>query len=279
MKKLNHLSVTVIMLIALTVSAFSQKNINFTYRYPSTPVTYINSSNIHEVLDIQGQAMDVYVTNVMGFNVKSAGNLDKNLNLQITIDSLSEIVDSPQGMMGGKIDEVKGKSFNISISPNGKVADISGAKNTTYTVPGSGPSNLSGSFVNLFPVFPNDKIDQGHVWTSSDTVSSESGMSSQVTIVTSENKFEGFEEVIGIKCAKISSVTSGTSNMKNEVQGMSMVTKGTFTGTAAVWFSPDAGYFVKSTSTTKMTGNVEMPNEGYSFPVVLDIVESAELKK
>jgi len=67
--------------------------------------------------------------------------------------------------------------------------------------------------------------------------------------------------------------------MKNEVQGMSMQTSGNFTGTSTVWFSPAAGYFVKSASTTRMTGNVVMPNEGYSFPVVMDIVETNEIRK
>jgi hypothetical protein len=268
-----------IFFMALGFNAFSQKSVDFSYRYPSNPVSYLHKQNIHEILDIQGQSMDVYVTGLTGCNVKSAGNKNNLVTLAVTIDTLAQVVDSPQGVMGGGIGEVEGKTFNITIRNNGKVADISGAVATTFVVQGQGQSNLSGTFTDFFPVLPEGKVNVGYSWTSVDTVNVESGMNSQVTIMNSDNKFEGFEDVEGMSCAKISSTTSGTSNMKNESQGMSMQTSGNFTGTSTTWFSPEKGYFVKFNSTTKMTGNVNMPNEGYSFPVVLDIVESTDITK
>jgi hypothetical protein len=268
-----------ILFMALGFNAFSQKSVDFSYRYPLNPVSYLHKQNIHEILDIQGQSMDVYVTGLTGCNVKSAGSKNNLVNLAVTIDTLAQVVDSPQGVMGGGIGEVKGKTFNITIRNNGKVADISGAVATTFVVQGQGQSNLSGTFTDFFPVLPEGKVNVGYSWTSVDTVNVESGMNSQVTIMNSDNKFEGFEDVEGMSCAKISSTTSGTSNMKNESQGMSMQTSGNFTGTSTTWFSPEKGYFVKFNSTTKMTGNVNMPNEGYSFPVVLDIVESTDITK
>lgn len=272
-------SVSAAIMISLTLGVHAQTTVDFTYRYPARPVTYTSSENIHESLDIQGQAMDVYVTGFLGCNVKSAVSSSNKMNLTVTVDTLAQTVDSPQGVMGGGVAEAKGKSFDLVLLPNGKVADISGAKNATYTIPGQGPGNFSTSFADFFPVLPNGKVSQGYTWTSSDTVSTDTGSNTQVTIMNSENKFEGFEEINGINCAKITSVTSGTSNMRNQVQGMDMRTTGNFTGNSATYFSPESGYFIKFTSTTKMTGNVEMPNEGYSFPVVMDIVETTEIRK
>ncbi|HEX2969720.1 MAG TPA: hypothetical protein VHO46_11525 [Bacteroidales bacterium] len=274
MKKKTILSAAVILIISF--SAFSQKNVSMNYHYPDgKPVSYIKNQTIRQSLDIQGQAMDVYVTNLIGCNIKSAGGT----NLTITVDTLAEVIDSPQGMMGGAVSEVNGKSFNLALKPNGKVEDLSGAKNMTFTIPGQGPANLSASFADFFPVLPEGKVDPGFTWNSVDTLDNSSGASSQVTYMTSENKFEGFEQIDGVNCAKITSNTTGTSKMKNEVQGMVMQTSGNFTGTETTWFSPESGYFIKHTATTKMTGNMEMPNEGYSFPVVMDINETTEVKK
>jgi len=198
-----------VLFIAFISSAFSQKNVDFIYKYSSSgnPVKYFYTQNIHETLDIQGQTMDVYVSSVLGCNVKSEGNQNNIVTLSITIDTLAEVVDSPQGIMGGGIAEVEGKSFIMSIKGNGKLSDISGAKNFTYSVPGQGQNNLSVTFTDFFPVLPEGKVNPGYTWTTADTVSNETGMSSQVTILNAENKFEGFEEAEGMNCAKITSVT------------------------------------------------------------------------
>ncbi len=271
------ISFSAIILVVLHISAFSQKNVDFAYKYPSNPVSYVRTQNIHETLDVQGQAMDVYVSSLIGCNVKSAGSKGNLVSLSITIDTLAEIIDSPQGMMGGSIGEIEGKTFSLTIGKNGKINDISGAKSTTYTVPGQGQNNLSSVFADFFPELPGGKVNPGYTWTSVDTVSNEEGLNSQVTIMNADNKFEGYEEVDGINCAKITSTTSGSSNMKNDIQGMSMQTTGNFTGTSTTWYSPEKGYFIKFSSTARMTGNVNMPNEGYSFPVVMDIIVTTGL--
>ncbi|MGE5420336.1 MAG: hypothetical protein ACM3UT_09135 [Chloroflexota bacterium] len=277
MKKQAFFSVALMFVMTLSLNA--QKTVDFTYRYPVKPVSYTNSENIHQTLDIQGQSMDVYVSGFMACNVRAAGNNGNKVNVTVTVDTLAQTIDSPQGVMGGGISEAKGKAFDLVLMPNGKVADISGAKNTTYTIPGQGPGNFSTSFADFFPVLPSGKVSQGYTWTSVDTVSTDTGPNTQVTIINAENKFEGFEEVNGVNCAKITSASTGTSNMRNQVQGMDMRTTGNFTGNSTTYFSPESGYFIKSVSNIKMTGNVEMPNEGYSFPVVIDIVETTETRK
>lgn len=277
MKKLTLISIVLIMTLSL---AHGQKNVDFSYKFPAgKSVSYVSNSNIQQTLDINGQAMDVYVSSILGCSVKSAGNNGKDLNLQITVDTLAQLIDSPQGMMGGGVGEVEGKTFKMTIGPDGKVVNLDEAKNTTYDLSGQGTNNLATSFAEFFPVMPAGKISQGHTWTATDSVSTESSSNTQINVTTSENKFEGFEEVDGMKCAKITSVLNGNSVMTMDMQGMFMKTSGTFTGNATTWFSPEAGYFVKQEAQMKMTGNMEMPNEGYSFPVVMNITENTQLKK
>lgn len=262
------------------IATAQDKSADLTYRYASgKPVTYINQTKMHEVMDVNGQPMDVYVSGYMGCTVKSSGTAGNNLNLEIRIDTLAEIVDTPQGMMGGTVADITGKTFSLALKPTGEIADISAAKNTVYTVPGQGQNNMASAFTDFFPVLPGKKVTAGYNWNSSDTVSTEAGVNTQVTIINSQNKVEGFETVLGIDCAKITSATEGTSVMNNEVQGMKMTTKGAFTGTVVTWFDTATGSLVKTEGNTKMTGQLDMPNEGYSFPVVIDITEISEIKK
>lgn len=281
MKKMTINAVLILTGLTIGIAATAQnKSADLTYRYSSgKPVTYVNLMKMHEVMDINGQAMDVNVSGFLGCTVKSSGDTGNNLNLDIRIDSLSEIVDSPQGTMGGTVNDVSGKSFSIALKPTGEVADISGARNLVYTVPGQGSNNMASAFADFFPVLPGQKVTAGYNWNSVDTVYSEAGVNTQVTVISSQNKVEGFEDMLGINCAKITSTTEGTSLMNNEVQGMKMTTKGSFTGTVATWFDTATGMLVKTESNTKMTGQLDMTNEGYSFPVVIDINETTELRK
>jgi len=89
--------------------------------------------------------------------------------------------------------------------------------------------------------------------------------------VESSNKFEGIENIDGIDCAKISATLSGSRKMTTQSQGMDILTNGPFTGTLVLLFAVKEGYLIKETVTTKMTGNVEIPSQNMSFPVVMDI--------
>lgn len=266
--------------LALT-EAYAQKAVTLTYKYPSDrAVDYLNISKIHEDMDIQGQTMTVDVVSVLGCSIRSAGNQGKNLKLEVKIDTLSQVIDSPQGRMGGNASDAAGKTFSLVIRPDGKVADRSEAEKIIYKIEGTGTTDMSASFIDFFPVLPGDKMTQGHTWTSTDTVSYGTGPNSQFTIVKAENKFEGFEKVLGMDCAKITSLTEGTSIMNNQTQGMDLKTSGTFTGTVVTYFAPSAGYFVKSTSETRMTGQMEMTSpESFTFPVVMTITRTNELRK
>jgi len=187
-------TVIVIALFAGTTASAQKKSdassasggVKLVYKYPEgKSFKYVTDTKIVEDMDVNGQSMLVNVAMNMACEIKAAGKQDENLKLVIKIDSMSQMVESPQGSGGGSINDVKGKEFNIIISPQGKAIDISEASKITYTVEGSGETNLSQTFSYYFPVFPAGEIKQGDTWTTNDTLNSKTPSSSMWMPVTS----------------------------------------------------------------------------------------------
>jgi hypothetical protein len=251
------------------------------YHYPQdAPVSYVENTKIHQILDVEGQSMDVNVTSSLGCNVRSGGNQKANLKLEIKVDSLSEIIDSPQGVSGGLVKEAGGKSFTIVITPKGKDVDLSEPQKIVLNVEGSSPIDLSQTFTSFFPELPAGTVSPGYTWTSTDTMNSKSTSNSMYMTIKSQNKFEGYGNIMGMNCARITSVIEGTRVINNQPQGMEMKTSGTFTGSAEVFFAVKEGYFVKQTVYTSMKGQMEITSpQSMTFPVTMDIKSVKELRR
>ncbi len=270
-------------------TAYSQKksretlpkgSIKLEYNYPSDKsVMYLHTSKIVQDMDINGQSMLVNVTSYLECNVKSAGKQDKNLKLEIKIDSMAQDMDTPQGASGGPVTEAKDKVFEIVITPSGKTTDLSEASKIVFSVPGSGQSDASQSFDGYFPELPSGPVKAGDKWITHDTVNSKTQIMTRWMPVESNCKFEGIEKINGIDCAKISAKLSGSMKMTNQTQGMNVNTSGTYTGTRVVFFAIKEGYFIKEADTTKMTGTLELPDQNMTFPVVMDVVSKNEMIK
>jgi hypothetical protein len=254
--------------------------VNLKYNYPAAKaISYLNKSTMAQIMDIQGQTMQTDVTSAFGCSVKSSGNQDNNLKLEIFIDTLGQTTNSPMGYSSGEMVGVRGKTCNIIISPDGKVVDISEAASLVFTVEGSGESNLSQNMSDLFPLLPSKPVAAGEIWNITDSVSTKSSTMSMKVVDNTINKLEGFETVDGIECAKISTQHSGTWMMDIQSQGMEISIKGPFTGTSECLFAVKEGYFVKNTSSSKMTGNLDIPSQGLSIPMVIDMKFVNEIKK
>jgi hypothetical protein len=251
------------------------------YNYPvGKTFKYVTDTKIVEDMDVNGQSMLVNVAMSMGCEVKSVGKVAENLKLEIKIDSLTQNVESPQGTNGGSVNDVKGKVFNMVISPAGKPVDLSEAAKVVYTMEGSGESNLSQTFLTYFPALPKNGVNPGDTWATSDTIDSKSQSNSLWMPVQSDFKFEGIENIDGIDCAKITATLSGTRKMSTQSQGMGDIkTSGPFTGTQTLLFAVKEGYLVKETVTSKLTGNIEIPDQNMSFPVVMTITSTHEIVK
>jgi hypothetical protein len=251
------------------------------YNYPAGKVfKYTTNTKIVEDMDVNGQSMLVNVAISMGCQVKAIEKQAENLKIEIKIDSMTQNVESPQGTAGGSINDVKGKVFNMVISPAGKAVDISEASKIVYTVEGSGENNLSQAFLAYFPALPKGEVNPGDTWTTNDTVDSKSPSNSLWMPVQANYKYEGIENIDGIDCAKISSTISGTRKMSTQSQGMGDIkTSGPFTGTQTLLFAVKEGYLIKESVTSKLTGTIEIPDQNMNFPVVMTITSTHEIVK
>jgi hypothetical protein len=290
-KHFGKLAVTVSILIlsGICSSVYAQKKtevaaakagVKLEYKYPEgKKFKYISDSKIVQDMDVNGQSMLVNVAMYMVSQVKATGKAGENLKLEITVDSMAQNIDSPQGSTGGPIVDVKGKAFNMIISPAGKPVDLTEAAKVVYTIEGSGENNLTQAFLNFFPALPAGAVNPGDTWVTSDTISSTSPTNKMWMPVESTYKYEGTETIDGIDCAKISATLSGTRKMVTKSQGMEIHTSGPYTGTQIILLSLKEGVLLKETVTNKMTGTIEIPDQNMSFPVVMNVTGTTEVVK
>jgi hypothetical protein len=254
--------------------------VNLAYKYPAgKEISYLGTSTMAQIMDIQGQTMQTDVTSAFGCTVKAVGNQENNLKLEIRIDTLGQLSNSPMGSSGGAIQGIKGKTCNIIIAPDGKVVDISEAAGIVYSIEGSGESNITQSLSDFFQVLPAKPVATGDTWNLKDSIMVKSSAMTMKTIDSTANKMEGLETVNGIECAKISSQHSGTMTMNVQNQGMDIFIKGPFTGTSECLFAVKEGYFIKLTSFIKMTGNLEISSpQAMTMPITIDIKSVNQVK-
>ena len=290
MKTSNNLFVrSLLSLIAvftlISVTSFSQNNPSasqpdkLVYNYPAnTPVKYKSTTKVVQDMDINGQSIQTNVVSYIGVTLKSVGPSGSNFKITVTVDTMAQTVDSPAGFTGGAIPDIAGKSYNVIVSPAGKVIDNSEAKNVTYAIVSGGTGNALQITDNFFPVLPADKISPGYTWTSEDSINSST--SSMVTLgtVKSVSTFEGFELYSGVNCAKITTVLSGIRITKTQSQGMDIKVTGPYTGSMTVYFAPSTGYFLKQDVNTKLTGTIDITTpDAMSFPLVMETNQTKEV--
>jgi hypothetical protein len=282
-------SVSMLIISGICSPGYSQKKseapplsggVKLEYIYPGNKTfKYVSDTKVVQNMDVNGQSMLVNISITMVCEVKSAVKQGENLKLEIKIDTMAQSIESPQGSAGGPINDVKGKSFNLIISPAGKSVDFSEASKVVYNVEGSGESNLGQTFLSYFPTLPTGLVKPGDTWVSNDTLDSKSPTSTTWMPVESKYKFEGIENIDGIDCAKISVVLSGTRKMTTQSQGMNIATNGPFTGSRIILIAVKDGYLVRESVTSKMTGKIEIPDQNMSFPVVMDITSVNQIVK
>lgn len=243
-------------------------------------ISYASSTSINQAMDVNGQTMNTLVNNNLGFKVKMTGKAGGKLKLEITMDSLSMKIESPNGSTGSKVKDVEGRSFNILLSPDGKEVDLSEAAKIEYSVEGSGSANLSSTFVRVFPHLPENPVKPGDNWTNNDTISNKSSTTKTFQIVQSYSTFEGIEKINGVECAKIGSTITGTMEITTQNMGMDIFYGGPFQGTVTLYFAVKEGYFISQETISKMTGNIQISGpQNMTFPMVMDTRTKIEVKK
>jgi hypothetical protein len=254
--------------------------VRLVYNYPENiPLHYKSTTNVIQDMDINGQSMQANVNFYLGCVITGRGNEDNTQKLEISVDSMEQNVDSPNGAYGGPVKEAVGKKFTMTISSQGKVIDISEAEKIVFDIEGSGESNLSQSFYNYFPALPDRDLKPGDTWESNDSTVSAAPTNTTKVIAKSVNSFEGIENIDGIDCAKIVSTITGTREQTMQSMGMEIFISGPFTGTVEIYFAVKEGYYIKQVAKTRMDGTIELRDQGMSFPVVMNVDGVTQLIK
>ena len=240
------------------------------YKMPAGRVlTYQGKSEEAQVMEVMGQAMDTHTAGTNTFTFKAAGSKDKNFLLGAKIDDVAvTVTSSAQGDMSPDMTSVKGKSFDMILSPLGSEVDVSGAEAISYDIAGES-RNLSSAFKTFFPDLAGKPVKIGDSWPSSAGVEEKTGSMNIRVDFQNVNILEGFETIEGMECARVSSDVTGTVTGTGSQQGMDMTFSGTSKGKDIWYFAVKEGIYVKGTSeaTTQMSINVAAA--GMTIPMTM----------
>ena len=267
-------------LLLFAGSLAAQNSVKLAYNMPvGKTLNYTSVTDISQLMDIEGQAMEVMVNTSFGFKAKLMEKVAEDLKINIIVDSLKMSIDAMGGLTNTRVREIENKSFNMIISPTGSVVDLSEAEKMQFNVEGQGAANLSQSFSNVFPVLPDKNISPGDTWSSVDTIRTSASAASTSQVLESTYRYDGVEKVNGIDCAKISSTITGISETKAQNMGMDIYYSGPVKGQVVMYFAFKEGYFMRRIVSTTLDGNIEVSGaENMSFPITVDTKSTTEVK-
>jgi hypothetical protein len=218
-------------------------------------------------MEVQGQSMDTQTTGSSAFTFKAKGLKDKNFLLGVTIDDIATtMTSSAQGDMSPDMTSVKGKSFDMVLSPLGSEVDVSGAEAITYTM-ASETRNISSGFKLFFPDLPGKPVKVGDTWPSSGGTEEKTGSMSIRIELQNVNTLEGFETIDGMECARISSQVTGTITGTGNQMGQDLTFSGTSKGKDLWYFAVKEGIFVKTTSESTTEMSIDVAAAGMTIPM------------
>jgi hypothetical protein len=237
------------------------------YKMPAgRALTYQSSSEDAQVMEVMGQTMDTHTANTSAFTFKAKGRKEKDLLLSVTIDDIAASVTGAQGDLSPDMSSVKGKSFDMVLSPLGSEVDVSGAEALTYAI-ATETRNLASGFKAFFPDLPGRAIKVGDTWPSTDAVEEKTGSLTIQIQLQNVHTLEGFETVDGMECARVSTEISGTISGSGNQMGQDMTFSGTSKGKNVWHFAVKEGIYVKAASELKTEMSIEVSSAGMTIPM------------
>jgi len=229
-------------------------------------LNYLNSSEEAQVMEVQGQSVNTETKGTSKFTFKGKGLKDKNLLLGVTINDMAIAVTSVQGDMSPDLTSIKGKGFDMVLSPTGQELDVSGAEAITYDIAGES-RNLSSGFKMFFPDLPGKPVKVGDTWPSTAGIEEKTGSMAIRMDFQNVNTLEGFETVDGMECARISTQVTGTITGTGNQGGMDLTFSGTTKGKDVWYFAVKEGVLVKQTSESTSDMSIDVAAAGMTIPM------------
>lgn len=238
------------------------------YKMPAGRVlTYQTKSEDSQVMEVMGQSMDTQTNNTSTITFKSKGQKDKNFLVSATIDDIATTVtSSAQGDVSPDMSSVKGKSFDMVLSPLGSEVDVSAAEAITYSIATETRSIASG-FKTFFPDLPGKAVNIGDTWPSTSSVEEKTGSMNIRIDLQNVHTLEGFETIDGKECARVSAQVTGTITGSGSQMGQDLTFSGTLKGKDIWYFAVKDGVYVKSNTDSTTQMSIDVAAAGMSIPV------------
>lgn len=253
--------------VAGPASAPAAKATVLEYKMPKGHVlTYQNRSEQDQVMEIMGQSMDSKTLGSGAITFAAKGLKEKNFLLGVTIDEMSVSITGAQGDMSPDMSSLKGKSFDMVLSPLGSEVDVSGAEAITYSI-ATETRNLASGFKAFFPDMPGKPVRIGDTWPSTSSVVETTGSLTIKVDIQYVNTLEGFETVDGMDCARVSTQMTGTISGSGNQMGQDVTFTGTTKGKDVYHFAVKEGCLVKQASESTAEMAIEVPAAGMSIPM------------
>lgn len=239
------------------------------YQMPEDRVLkYQSSGGMTMDLEIMGQAMEIGADETLAFTVKSKGQKEDNYQLQVTIDSMSMKITTPQGDLVADTSPVEGESFDMTFSPVGEEKDLSGAESIQYEVEPGSIYNIASKFQAVFPDFAGRPVKIGDTWTTRMAITENTNKSESLIKLEVLNTLEGFETVDGMECVRIKAEFTGTIEGKSEPEpGVELVSEGDVKGTDIWYFAYKEGIFVKTVTNGTADVTATATAQGITIPM------------
>jgi len=256
----------VLVLAGCAVKTEPTRNI-LEYRMPAGRVlTYEAKSEQSQVMEVMGQSNDTRTSSTSVFTVRSKAPKGKDFLLGVTLDSIAmTVANSLQGDMSPDMSAVKGKSFDMVLSPLGSEVDVAGAEAITYTISGE-TRTMAPGFKTFFPDVSGKPAQVGDTWPSSASVEEAAGPIKIKVEVQNVNTLEGFETVQGLNCARVATQVTGTLTGAGNQMGMDLSFTGVIKGREVWYFAVKEGIYVQATSETTTQMSIDVPAAGMTIP-------------
>ncbi len=247
------------------------------YKMPSGRIlTYQGKSEEAQVMEVMGQAMDTHTAGTNTFTFKAAGSKDKNFLVGVRIDDVAvTVTSSAQGDLSPDMTSVKGKSFDMVLSPLGSEVDVTGAEAISYDMGGE-TRNLGSAFKTFFPDLAGKPVKIGDSWPSSSSIEEKTGSMNIRVDLQNVNTLVGFETVDGLECAKISSDVTGTVTGTGNQGGADMTFSGTSKGKDVWYFAVKEGIYVKGATESTTQMSIDISAAGMTIP--MNMTSKSEVK-
>ena len=244
-----------------------------TYRLPTTsPIRYESKTQQHITMEMAGNPIEVDLEYTLQYSIiHSQSKEDGNSILTITIEGMEGSIGGFQGLTEIAAEPLIGKSFDIEITPIGKIIEFVNLDSLPKINLGpmaGGEQTISYFFNNLFPILGDQPIKPGESWTS---MNEEGDNENSMIKTETTSHLVGLDQESDTGWLKIETRSAGIVSRSNQSMGMDVHFEADVESDAVWYFDYLQGKLTKLTSENVVEGTVAMSGQmTQTLPMIIE---------